>query len=118
MTRREGPGGCPLAVLVVLTCMLSGSLTTLELWLTASDMQWRIHHVAYVVKRMPRSGSNFSAALTTPSEPSLIRSSSVSLSTHARHALPRQPLLLASHVSLPPMVHAEVGGWCRGGLAG
>lgn len=44
-------------------------------FIIARSIVWRIHQVAYVEKRKPRSGSNFSTARISPRLPSSIRSS-------------------------------------------
>ena len=55
------------------TC--AGNLTVLAWSATARVTAWRIHHVAYVEKRLPISGSNFSTARIRPAFPSWMRSS-------------------------------------------
>src|SRR5215210_744711 len=53
----------------------AGRRTVRALSATARVTAWRIHHVAYVEKRLPISGSNFSTARIRPALPSWIRSS-------------------------------------------
>mmetsp|Transcript_10222 Transcript_10222/g.20850 ORF Transcript_10222/g.20850 Transcript_10222/m.20850 type:complete len:216 (+) Transcript_10222:379-1026(+) len=63
--------------LLTASCMCTGSRMVREWSAMAREIACRIHQVAYVDSRKPFDGSNFSAALMRPREPSWMRSCSV-----------------------------------------
>ena len=61
-------------ILLTLPTWFNGKRTTRLCSAIACSMLWRIHHTAYEMNLKPRVSSNFSAALSNPMFPSLIRS--------------------------------------------